>query len=383
MTQNTNNIFFIKPNFEGEGVPKNLKSFIDNLPKDLFFLHDQKTQVQKPRSIDPYYEKLIALNNITNQSVPKTKNNKLHNELVDLVQTLIFPEPELILKTNERIKQAAEREKQLQQEREKEEREKQEYIEKVVKPTERKQIETLQSFVHDLGEFRQELLNEPPETLLLEFFRLKQDHFFTAKILREFETKGLIPTQNREEIVDEETAVQQFMEQRKREREMEADRQSQPKKVEAKVAIAIPPDINELKEKLKRGPAELRAHLEQMDENKKNMMEKLNRDSYLERLELILEMKQIQNKQANNKDIDSNTSDQWSEYLLINYVKPSEQRILKEHRRGLHCYEQVLSDLYVAEKISDENECIQYQFSHPIRGIVDDIEMEKFIRSKL
>jgi hypothetical protein len=221
-------------------------------------------------------------------------------------------------------------------------------------------------------------LKEPPDTLLLEFYNPKEDHPLTLHILREFEKKGVIPSQTHDEIVDEDSAVQQFMEQRRRERELNEAQKTQQEEKRTKVDITVAtPDVNKLRETLKKSPTDLRLTLENLDDEKKKQMEELERSARLERLKLLMEMKKIGKQGTDDKLETTSAADQWTEYLLINYIKPEETIVVKDGTN----FENKLADVNELEHMTDENKKLEYQFKHT--AIADDPLVEQFLKSKL
>ncbi len=195
-----------------------------------------------------------------------------------------------------------------------------------------------------------QLLKEPPDSLLANYYDPNHDHPLTLTILNGIEKDGAVPAQTRDEIVDDDSAIQQFMEQRRKERESSQNSEKQ-KKITIDVAL---PDVQQLQKKSYR---EMKLELINMDEEKKRLINKLEQAAKLERLKIAIDMKSKLNFQ---------NSEQWTDYLTMNYIKPEEQKI-KE----------------TIQEEKNEKELTQGVVQRALQDFIQEKLVQQYIRSKL
>ncbi len=194
-----------------------------------------------------------------------------------------------------------------------------------------------------------QLLKDPPDSLLANYYDPNHDHPLTLTILNGIEKDGVVPAQTRDEIVDDDSAIQQFMEQRRKERE--SSQNSEKQKITIDVAL---PDVQQLQKKSYR---EMKLELINMDEEKKKLMYKLEQAAKLERLKIAIDMKSKLNFQ---------NSEQWTDYLTMNYIKPEEQKI-KE----------------TIQEEKNEKELTQGVVQRALQDFIQEKLVQQYIRSKL
>ncbi|KAL0483819.1 hypothetical protein AKO1_014023 [Acrasis kona] len=340
----------MKANFDGDGVPIEIKKIVEQYSHQLLNPRPQ-IEPEEPKQTDTefYQDFLLFLKEAIKKGLITT-------------QPIEDDVPQTTTEENNQITQQIEDSEQekIEEERRKEQ---EDYINKVVLPQERKQIDNFNTFSSNLELFHKELLSQPSESLLPDIYKPKQDHYLTLKILKSFEFDGVIPSnkdEQEENVLAQNTLVQNNM--------SDPEAKSNPAPI-MQVEVAVP-SLHQLKSKLKEGPNTLITALDEIKKKKATKIEQLTRDLKLSELLLAAQMGQMEKQKSN----------QWTEYLsqaIIKSVEDASSTTIK-----LPEFEHVIKDILIADRSDTPETRMKVQKQNPIQSN-EEKQLLALIKSKL